>query len=358
MTSSKAPGAPWARTLRLAALTVMLSAAGCGDDPQPAASDWVLALEHLPAALISVTGSAADDVYAVGANLSGQYREPIPGVTGPLVLHYDGDGFTRIPIDADAHLWWVHMATPDEVFVSGTEGTVLRGNARDGFEPLDTPGTDTVFGMWGQADDLWLVGGEPEVTPGFVWRYDGTTVRDVTAELPMEVEPIFKVFGHAADDVWLVGAEGLAIHWDGAAFTIEDPDTERRLFTVHGPAEGEPSLVAVGGYADGVIVEHDGTAWHDDTPENAPEVFCVFMTGDGTGIAGYAVGVEGAVMERDMDAWHSVETGLDLIDPFHAVWVDPEGGVWATGGDVLTPLLNEGMLLHHGETLVTEIEGL
>jgi hypothetical protein len=59
-----------------------------------------------------------------------------------------------------------------------------------------------------------------------------------------------------------------------------------------------------------------------------------------------------------MDGWHSVKTGLDLIDPFHAVWVDPEGGVWAAGGDVLTPLLNEGMLLHRGEALVAEIEGL
>jgi hypothetical protein len=212
--------------------------------------------------------------------------------------------------------------------------------------------------MWGRADDLWLVGGEPDVSPGFVWRYDGSTVRDVSTELPMAVLPIFKVFGHAPDDVWLVGSDGLAIHWDGAAFTIEDPDTGRRLFTVHGPAEGQPRLVAVGGFGDGVIVEHDGTAWHDVTPENAPELFGVFMAADGTGIAGYAVGVEGTVMERDMDGWHSVKTGLDLIDPFHAVWVDPEGGVWAAGGDVLTPLLNEGMLLHRGEALVAEIEGL
>ena len=34
------------------------------------------------------------------------------------------------------------------------------------------------------------------------------------------------------------------------------------------------------------------------------------------------------------------------VASLHAIWVDPEGGVWAAGGEVLTADLNQGILIY------------
>jgi hypothetical protein len=125
------------------------------------------------------------------------------------------------------------------------------------------------------------------------------------------------------------------------------------LFTVHGAPSGQPAYVAVGGFASATIVEYDGSEWADVTPEGAvPQMFGVFMTGPETG---YAVGLDGAVARRDGDGWSLLDTGLELFFPFHAVWVDPDGGVWAAGGDVLTPFMDNGMLAHFGDEVPSDI---
>ncbi|HEY3665041.1 MAG TPA: vanadium-dependent haloperoxidase, partial [Polyangiaceae bacterium] len=40
----------------------------------------------------------------------------------------------------------------------------------------------------------------------------------------------------------------------------------------------------------------------------------------------------------------------------HSVWVDPSGGVWAVGGKVLTPDLNQGIAVHGGGGVVPELD--
>jgi hypothetical protein len=71
---------------------------------------------------------------------------------------------------------------------------------------------------------------------------------------------------------------------------------------------------------------------------------------------GYAVGYEASILEYRDAAWNVLETGYESFDPLHSVWVDPEGGVWAVGGDVLSPVPSAGMLLHSGEAIADEID--
>jgi hypothetical protein len=337
--------------LQLWCLTALVvGACGGGDDgdDETQGEPWQLVFEDLDGALISIAGTSSTDVWTVGADT----RDG----DGALVLHYDGESWARQDTGVEADLWWVQPFAEDDVFFGGAQGTVLHYDG-SAFERVDTPGSSTVYGIWGTApDDLWLVGGEPDVAPGFVWRWDGETVTDVTEDLPDGADgpALFKVWGRSADDIWIVGMDGAAIHWDGEAFERGDADTDRRLFTVHGPGSGEPSFVAVGGFGDGVITELAGTTWHDVTPKPAPPMlFGVRMDGPDHG---FAVGDQGTIVEKRGAAWELLDTEHELFNPFHAVWIDPDGGVWAVGGDVLSPIPVEGMLLHRGAEVSDAIE--
>lgn len=281
---------------------------------------------------MSVAGTAADDVWTVGARGS--------------LLHFDGEDFREFDAGVTTDLWWVHAVDRATVLVGGTEGTLLQGNADEGLSPLETPGTATVYGIWGSDGDLWAVGGDANQSPGFVWRDQGEGFQDVTDELGSEdpLPPLFKVWGRAQDDVWIVGIGGIAIHFDGADYEITTGGTSENLFTVNGSPSGDPGFVAVGGLSSAVIVENDGEGWRSATlTEPLPQLFGVSMSSSGEG---FSVGLEGSVVQRKDGAWSEVNTGLEIFLPFHAVWIDPDGGVWAAGGNILSPTLSAGMLLH------------
>lgn len=344
---------PWdARVSKHLALTLTLGISACsagGDDGRSGGSGWSLALSELDGALISVSGRTSSDVWLAGADTKdGQ---------GALVLHYDGSSFSRRLTGQNNTLWWVHVL-PDVEFFSGERGTILRHDA-SGFTKMQTPGDGTVFGIWGASEnDLWAVGGLVEGPPGFVWHYDGQRWTDRSKELPISgrvVPQIFKVFGHAVNDVMFVGNDGAAFHFDGSTFTRVEVGSSERIFTVHGPATGGPRYVAVGGFGSAVMLEGDEDHFSDVAPRDSEtmQLFGVFMR---EADHGYAVGVDGLVMRREADGWQREETGVDLSFPFHAVWVDPDGGVWAVGGDVLTPYLDRGMLLHKGLEIPHDIE--
>ena len=77
------------------------------------------------------------------------------------------------------------------------------------FTKMTTPGTGTVFGIWGATpDDVWAVGGDSSEIGGFAWRLDDDSWTpepslpgDVTANAA-----VWKVFGTAANDAWFVGS--------------------------------------------------------------------------------------------------------------------------------------------------------
>jgi hypothetical protein len=206
---------------------------------------------------------------------------------------------------------------------------------------METPGSATVYGIWGpNEDDLWAVGGNV-AADAFAWRYNGTAWSEAEGFPPVLVRSasLFKVWGTATDDVWMVGTGGTILRYDGDRLTQVASSTTRDLFTVTGAGE---LVAAVGGFVTGVIVENDGSGWKDVTPSGIPHVVGVWL-GDGSG---YAVGVDGAVFERRDGAWTDLDTGIEVRGALHTVWVDPEGGVWAVGGQVLSPPLVDGVMIH------------
>lgn len=319
--------------LRLTVIIFFVAACGSSSD-----RSWHVVARDLPSALLSVWGTSATDVYAVGGDVGDG--------GGPLVLHYDGTSWERLATGQAGTLWWVFGIPGGPVYMGGEGGMILRYEAGT-FTRMATPTTATVFGIWGTSvDDLWAVGGSAGgASGGFAWRLQGDAWVPAPG-FPSEIaatDAIWKMSGRSADDAWMVGTGGKVVRWDGSALTLSSTGIGESLFTVHANAE---RFVAVGGFGTGIILENDGTGWRDASPNAAPGLIgtCLFETG------GYAVGQDGAVFERGANGtWRDVALGVAIEESFHSVWVDSAGGVWAAGGQVQTLPVIDGLLLYGGD---------
>ncbi|MBP6630283.1 MAG: vanadium-dependent haloperoxidase [Kofleriaceae bacterium] len=320
-------------------------AAGCGDNLTVEVE--TVAAQRLREAVLSIGGTSADDVWAVGADKG----------EGPLVLHYDGTRWNELETGEHAHLWWVHAFAGGPVFLSGAKSTILRYQGGQ-FERMATPGLSRhiVFGLWGAAPtDVYAVGSVGPAN-GFAWHYDGTAwgVVELPSDLPVDefgnTPGLFKVWGDGAGTVWMVGARGLALRSRaGAAFERVDLGTSATLFTVAGDAE---RTYIVGFGAEGsVLFELEG----DGAPRQVAPTGVGFLQGVAAGPDGQAIatGQRGVVLERGAEGWRVSDLDdTPTLQSFHAGWIDPSGGVWAVGGDVLDTSLARGAIVHRGKASV------
>ena len=327
--------------IRSLALLSLLAACNPGEDDLPVPTTWTALGQHAREALLSVGGRSETDVYAVGADRG----------AGPLVLHFDGETWTRVVTGSRGDLWWVHAFPDGPVFMAGAYATILKHDGEN-FERMKTPGigVHTVYGLWGAAlDDLYAVG---SITGrnGFIWHYDGKEWRDLPLPegLPLtafnDVPGFFKVWGQNAESVYIVGGKGQMLHGNAAdGFKLVSTEASGSLFTVHGDAH---EVIAVGGAQTGVFVTGDGdelTAIDSDYP--LVQGVCVMQ-----GLE-LASGQRGAIYQREPSgAWRKLATGLSLdLESLHALWIDPKGGVWAVGGDVISGTQGNGGLVYGGE---------
>jgi hypothetical protein len=249
-------------------------------------------------------------------------------------------------------LWWVNATPAGPVYFAGASALLLR--YQDGaFERLRTPGLgkDVVYGVWAAgADDLYAVGTSAGKN-GFVWHYDGSEFESVPLPDTLPVDEnhdqpgLFKVWGNSKDSVWVAGASGTLLHGNAReGFALVRKGESEILFTVN--ARGN-HVLAVGGTSSGLLLDGSGTTLQDRTPPSTPLLQGAWIDEHDRA---WAVGVGGTVLRGDAGGFRVQDTGLDFAanESLHSVWVDPSGGVWAVGGDVLTPNLAHGLALHGG----------
>lgn len=303
----------------------------------PPSASWQTVHKGLPAALLSIWGTSAQHVWAVGAD-AGDGK-------GPLVLRFNGSTWEQLSTGTTGDLWWVHGFENGPVYLGGTGGRILR-YADGAFTQMSTPSTSgVVFGIWGASpDDLWAVGGAAGGARGaFAWRLvgDAWTVADGFPTELTETAALWKVAGRSANDVWMVGTNGVLVHWDGSTLTPGNAGTGESLFTV----AAMPTLsVAVGGFGTGTLLENDGSGWKDVGGPGLSPLVGVAVRDE----SAYAVGQFGATYMREAGAWHEEASAPQLQESLHAVWIDPEGGVWSVGGQISGLPLTHGVLLHKG----------
>jgi hypothetical protein len=340
------------RRLSRASLFSLLAAitpASC-DKPAPPAPakepEWQFLASELPSALLSVSGRSSSDIFAVGAD-KGQ---------GPLVLHFDGKAWARLRTGTTGDLWWLQALPEGPVLMAGAGGVVLRYDGHR-FERLATPclGKQTVYGVWGKSGDDFYAVGSAAGRDGFIWHFhDGRVDKEeIPLDVPRmadgEVPGFFKAWG-AGDDVWVVGAGGTVLHRKGGGpFGVVPTGVKDTLFTANGTGD---RLLVVGGGSNGVLLDLEGRAppsFRNGSPPGAGLLQGVFASdrfGD------WASGERGFVYTRNgKGPFAVVDHGLQMpsASSLHSIFVDPSGGVWSAGGNVLTPALDNGMLIHRGD---------
>jgi hypothetical protein len=324
-------------------LGVSLASFGCSSETPPApaeAKEWAWVAHHQGAALLGVHGTTENDVWLSGAD-DGQ---------GPLVLHWDGQAWQRLATGVRGDLWWVHATAAGSVYFAGSDALLLR--YRDGaFERIATPGLGkhTIYGVWEAAENDVYVVGAAAGRNGFIWHYDGQSVRELAIPSDMPLDEmhdspgLFKVWAASAEEVWAVGARGVVLRGNASeGFSLVRAGEEEILFTVHGRGE---QVAIVGGTGTGLLLDTTGGTLDNRAPEQTPLLQGVSVAADGTV---WAVGAGGSILSGKNGNYAVVDPSLAFgaAESLHAVWVDPKGDVWAVGGDVLTPELDQGLALH------------
>ena len=241
------------------------------------------------AELYGVDAIAADDAWAVGGHF-----DPAVQRTVPHALMWDGVGWTRadVPFPASSQgtpLLAVSGSAPDDVWAVGTK-TIPNNLSRTFASHWDgtawttvptpnagTPRTGVLRGVVAiAADDAWAVGstsgqGGPERT--LVLHWDGTAWSVVPSpnKGPWP-NALADVSAFSENDVWAVGSwftkafvtRSLTVRWDGSSWhRVSSPSPGERDVGLSGVAAVSPSDAwAVGGRGLRALTERwDGTAW-------------------------------------------------------------------------------------------------
>ncbi len=345
MQAAVRPLLPRSYAAALIALVLALAPACSSNGDAPTDDDkrsWSVELEHLEGALLSVFIDDGGEVWVAGADRNDK---------GPTLMHRGADkSWKTLEPGGKDGLWWVFSRKAGEIWAVGDKGRVTRHDVAAGtFVDLPSPTTATLYGIWGAADGpLWAVGGfvfDSSKDPVLL-KIDGDKVESM--KLPSEIKPseaLFKVWGSAANDVWVIGDKGTVLHWDGKALTYSAIEGKPRLVTVHGG--GKSDVVVVGGAMNAQLFERKGNGkWVDKAPEGLQSLNGVYVRSDGTAAA---AGMGGVVLERKGGTW----TELPLPDSdadWHGVWLDGDGDIWAVGGNLGSiTAMDDGAVLRYGK---------
>lgn len=289
-----------------------------------AAATWEIGLQIGPdrGALLSVWGPAPDEVYAVGGQLVSASES-----SGVLYRH-DGASWTEQPLpDGTPMLHWIH-GVDGELWTVGRQGAALR---REGDTWVSHPtGVDSIlWGIWGaNKDALWTVGGDGVDDPPVLLGWDGSAWTPVALPPTGDSGGLFKVWGSGANDVTAVGDRGLALHYDGDAWTVQPTGDLADLISVWGRAPDQH--LAVGGRANARIARWNGATWTGETL-SLPGLSGVWMDPSG---AATLVGNQGTIAELPADSMTPAVQDSPTLLLLHAVFGFADGPRFAVGGSL------------------------
>ena len=149
-------------------------------------------------------GSSPDNVYVVG--LRG------------LVAHFDGKAWRKLEVPTDEHLQWVRCYGPDEVWACGFNGTLLKGNARQGFKDQSSVDDNQTWVCLSKYNGQVYLSAEEGLHV-----FDGKKIAPVKTKLKPELQDAWRV-DHADGVLWSIGVKDLA-RFDGKKWQrIDHPD--------------------------------------------------------------------------------------------------------------------------------------
>ncbi|QEI07097.1 hypothetical protein FXN63_15560 [Pigmentiphaga aceris] len=160
--------------------------------------------EHDAIDLVDINGPAEDDIYVVGDE----------------AWHWNGNAWHQLALPAEAPLHAIEVVSHEVIYLVGQNGTVLTGNARDGFVDLSRPEDHQDFtGAACFEGNLFLAALEG------LYHYDANTTRivPIATGLTPELQDAHQL--EAKDGIlWSFGFKDLA-WFDGKRWTrVDHPD--------------------------------------------------------------------------------------------------------------------------------------
>jgi hypothetical protein len=187
--------------------------------------------------ITDIWGAGPDDVYVADGGL----------------YYYDGNSWTKQPIDADV----IGGTAPDDVYAA-TYKSIYRFNGsywvllyemdkyREPYAIWVGPGRSLVLvrsteiihwdgtrwwesgpgtyvdGVWGNTpDDLYFIGRRR------IWHYDGSGWSQM--DTPGGMSSLTAIWGADPDNIYAVGDDGQILHYDGMSWTLNEPATSFSL---------------------------------------------------------------------------------------------------------------------------------
>lgn len=287
---------------------------------------WSTALEDINAARVSLTsiwGATPSVVFAVG------------GACGnPIVLRYDGTGWGAPPPHCSGNFFsnftsiWGNSAS--DVFASSRNGIPPKLGGRidhyDGqswtfmnfnFDPCPTGILCPAFqGVWSSSStDAFAVG-----EAGVIAHYDGSNWNPQTSGT---TQALYAVWGvGSAGGVFAVGAGGTILRYDRSAWLPQTSGTTQLLYAVWGTSAND--VFAVG--AAGTVLHYDGTAW---TPQNSGTTQPLYGVWGSLGNSVFAVGDASTIVHYDGTTWTAQTTAASMN--LRGIWGSSPANVFAVG---------------------------
>lgn len=220
-----------------------------------AGGEWEHADEGFTVDLHDVWTDAAGDAFAVG--------------NSGTILRLQNGAWETMASGTTQHLRSVHGNSSNGLIAVGRGGVVLRFDGASWTPSVEGPGFDLHDVYVLPSGDAYAVG-----AGGLILRSFGSSWVD--ASIPGVVDSLLGVWGPSANDVYVVGAQSRALHWNGVGWKLVAIDIARvnNYHAVHGVSGDDfyvaaeflqsATLVSVPDaplHAGGLIYHWNGTSW-------------------------------------------------------------------------------------------------
>jgi len=301
--------------LRPHALTViLLLSQSCGSEkgqlaPDPTTSeDWAVVSTPVALAFTSICAAARGEYYLLGNKFG-----------GPIVLKYDGVGWSTIPNPSIDTLLGVAENThgDQELLLTGFSDQILAYDPRCGDmannscwkvrSDIDTREIYNSAIYFGQQTKVFVVGGY-ELTDGSTRGWVYGRENGIWSTSLVTTPPLHGIWGSADNNVYVVGSALKIFHFDGSGWAAIQHGKVggQTLNDVWGI--GGALLFAVGD--DGTILYFDGNSW--EWLQSGVDVDLYGVWGSSTENV-FCVGANGIILRYDGNVWVPMKSGTSQL---------------------------------------------
>ena len=180
------------------------------------------------------------------------------------------------------------------------------------------------------ADEAFAVGGDPlamriETLSSSISKTNSGA--ECQFSKPSKVSKHSLRFGGLMPKMFMVGANGIILHFDGNTWRQQASGTARDFISLWG--SGPNDILAVGGRANGLIARFDGAKWTHKVLTGEPGMNGIWMNSEGQATV---VGGRGRILSFAKGSMDYVRQKADNRLLLHGVWGTASGERFAVGG--------------------------